>query len=73
MRYLEESDCKKYCEYHPVCAKFGKLYREGCVLDTDGFQMGHSKDAQERDRRITRLIEKLADSEEERRERRMRA
>ena len=65
MRYLEENDCREYCDYYPVCVKFGKLYREGCVLDGEGFQKGHPKDVQERDRRIARLLENLAEEESE--------
>jgi len=64
MRYLRDDDCKEYCEYYPVCVKFGKLYREGCVLDGEGFQKGCPKDAQERDRRISQLREKLTKENE---------
>lgn len=64
MRYLRDDDCKEYCEYYPVCVKFGKLYREGCVLDGEGFPKRYPKDAQERDRRISRLREKLTEENE---------
>lgn len=63
MRYLEEKDCKEYCDYYPVCVKFGKLYRDGCVLDGEGFKTGFPKDARERASRIARLREKLAEEE----------
>lgn len=59
MRYLEDHDCNEYCGYYPVCVKFGKLYLEGCVLDGEGFQRRYPKDAQEREQRIARLLEKL--------------
>ena len=65
MRYLSEDDCKEYCDYYPVCVKFGKLYRDGCVLDGEGFQKGFPKDVGERDSRIARLREKLAQEERE--------
>jgi len=64
MRYLRDDDCKEYCDYYGVCMKFGKLYREGCVLDGEGLVKGYPKDAQERDRRIARLREKLAEENE---------
>jgi len=45
MRYLSDEDCEEYCDYYPVCVKFGKLEREGCVLDGEGFPKGYPKDA----------------------------
>ena len=64
MRYLRNDDCEKYCGYYPVCVKFGKLYREGCILDGEGFPKRYPKDAQEREQRISRLLEKLAEENE---------
>ena len=64
MRYLSDEDCEEYCNYYPVCVKFGKLEREGCVLNGEGFPKGYPKDAQERDKRISRLREKLAEENE---------
>ena len=64
MRYLEESDCKGYCDYYPVCVKFGKVYREGCVLDGERFQVGVPKDPQVRRQIIARLQQKLAEEKD---------
>jgi len=53
MRYLKDDDCEEFCDYYPVCVKFGKLDREGCVLDGEGFPKRYPKDAQERAKNIS--------------------
>jgi len=60
MKFLAEEDCMAYCDYNQVCVKFGKVYRDGCVLDGEGYAEGIPADEQERESRIARLLEKLA-------------
>jgi len=61
MKYLLEEDCLKYCDYHQVCVKYGKLYRDGCLLDGEDFEEGSPDDSQERENRIKRLQIKLTE------------
>ncbi|MFZ5643957.1 MAG: hypothetical protein ACOY46_10235 [Bacillota bacterium] len=61
MKYLLEEDCIKYCDYNQVCVKYGKLYRDGCVLDGEDFEEGSPKSSEERENRINRLIKKLSE------------
>ncbi|HBX24551.1 MAG TPA: hypothetical protein DEF34_13110 [Desulfotomaculum sp.] len=61
MKYLLEEDCREHCDYHQVCVKYGKLYRDGCVLDGEDYEEGSPGDAKEREKRIKRLHTKLTE------------
>lgn len=61
MRYLPEEDCREHCDYHQVCIRFGKLYRDGCVLDGEGYEEGSPDVLEERENRIKRLQQKIAE------------
>ncbi len=64
MKYLRDDDCKEYCDYYPVCVKFGKLYREGCVLDGEELPEKYPENTQEREQRLSLLQGKLAKENE---------
>jgi len=61
MKFLLEDDCRQHCDLHQVCVKFGKLYRDGCILDGEGYPEACPADGVEREERISRLKKKLAD------------
>lgn len=62
MIFLAEDDCREYCDFHQVCAKFGKVYRDGCILDGEGYREGMPGNPEEREVRICRLKQKLAEN-----------
>lgn len=61
MKFLAEEDCREHCDFHQVCVKSGKLYRDGCVLEGEGFREGIPEDGAEREERIARLKKKLVE------------
>jgi hypothetical protein len=61
MRYLLDEDCINHCDYHQVCIKYGKLYRDGCILDGEGYAVCSPASKEEREGRLARLHEKMAD------------